>query len=160
MSLDQYRQAGVGRQKDFTIAPTVRSDKTKWIGTQDALGKDWNTWLDSLQRQLNQGLMLGLFSHESHYAWYEAGDFYLTHRDAFVGQSNRKLSLVLYLNEDWQSCDNGELVIYSDSDERELLRVRPKLGTLVIFLSEEFPHQVMPATRDRYSIAAWFRVNT
>lgn len=33
------------------------------------------------------------------------------------------------------------------------------LGTLVVFLSEEFEHEVLPAKRDRYSIAGWFRVN-
>jgi SM-20-related protein len=30
---------------------------------------------------------------------------------------------------------------------------------VVIFLSERIPHEVLPATRDRYSIAGWFRVN-
>ena len=36
----------------------------------------------------------------------------------------------------------------------------PSFGSVAIFLSEEFPHEVLPATRDRYSIAGWFRVNT
>jgi SM-20-related protein len=31
---------------------------------------------------------------------------------------------------------------------------------LVVFLSEEFPHEVLPTATDRYSIAGWFRVNT
>ena len=26
--------------------------------------------------------------------------------------------------------------------------------------SKEFPHEVLPANRDRYSVAGWFRVNT
>jgi len=38
--------------------------------------------------------------------------------------------------------------------------VLPQLGTLVVFLSEEFPHEVLAAQRDRYSIAGWFRVNS
>lgn len=29
----------------------------------------------------------------------------------------------------------------------------------MLFLSEEFPHEVLPASRERYSIAGWFRVN-
>jgi len=33
------------------------------------------------------------------------------------------------------------------------------LNRLVIFLSEEFPHEVLPANTHRYSIAGWFRVN-
>jgi SM-20-related protein len=40
-----------------------------------------------------------------------------------------------------------------------LLSVQPLHGTVVVFLSEEFPHEVLPASRDRYSIAGWFRVN-
>ncbi|WP_335340025.1 2OG-Fe(II) oxygenase [Sedimenticola selenatireducens] len=32
-------------------------------------------------------------------------------------------------------------------------------GELAVFLSEEFPHEVLAADRDRYSVAGWFRVN-
>jgi SM-20-related protein len=39
-------------------------------------------------------------------------------------------------------------------------KVVPQMGTLVVFLSERFPHEVLPAHADRYSIAGWFRVNT
>ena len=38
--------------------------------------------------------------------------------------------------------------------------VTPSFGTIVVFLSEEFPHEVLPAKRDRYSIAGWFRLNS
>jgi SM-20-related protein len=37
--------------------------------------------------------------------------------------------------------------------------VPPKNGTLVLFLSEEFPHEVLVAKKTRYSIAGWFRIN-
>jgi SM-20-related protein len=33
------------------------------------------------------------------------------------------------------------------------------MGTLVVFLSDRFPHEVRQASRLRYSIAGWFRVN-
>jgi SM-20-related protein len=39
-------------------------------------------------------------------------------------------------------------------------KVTPLMGTLVLFLSEDFPHEVLPATRDRYAIAGWYRINT
>jgi SM-20-related protein len=39
------------------------------------------------------------------------------------------------------------------------IKVLPSFGTIVVFLSEEFPHEVLPAKRDRYSIAGWFRLN-
>jgi SM-20-related protein len=51
-------------------------------------------------------------------------------------------------------------VLYKDDADKEGVKVVPLMGTLVTFLSEEFPHEVLPAARDRYSIAGWFRVNT
>lgn len=35
----------------------------------------------------------------------------------------------------------------------------PRAGTLVVFLSEDMPHEVLETQRERYSIAGWFRVN-
>lgn len=46
-------------------------------------------------------------------------------------------------------------------DEQDLtgIKVAPLHSSIVIFLSEEFPHEVLPAASDRYSVAGWFRVN-
>ncbi|MEC9256433.1 MAG: 2OG-Fe(II) oxygenase, partial [Pseudomonadota bacterium] len=63
-----------------------------------------------------------------------------------------------YLNKNWQPGDGGELAIY-DAEDQLITRVQPVLNRLVIFLSEEFPHEVLPAKNHRYSIAGWFRVN-
>jgi SM-20-related protein len=68
--------------------------------------------------------------------------------------------VVVYLNPGWQPVDGGELVIYTDEVDQDSIRVTPAFGTLVVFLSEDFPHEVLPAQRDRYSIAGWFRLNT
>ena len=35
--------------------------------------------------------------------------------------------------------------------------VLPRGGTLVVFLSDRFPHEVLPARRERLSLAGWFR---
>ena len=51
-------------------------------------------------------------------------------------------------------------LLYEPEGGRVLERVCPAAGTMVIFLSEEFPHEVLPATQDRYSIAGWFRINS
>ena len=51
------------------------------------------------------------------------------------------------------------MVLYADSEDRKGTRVLPKKGTFVVFLSEDFPHEVLPATRTRHSVAGWFRVN-
>jgi SM-20-related protein len=66
---------------------------------------------------------------------------------------------VTYLNQDWRASDGGELVLYQDEADKNGLRILPEAGTVVLFLSDEFPHEVLPAKVDRYSIAGWFRVN-
>ena len=37
--------------------------------------------------------------------------------------------------------------------------LHPVCRTVVLFLSEEMPHEVRPARRDRYSVTGWFRLN-
>jgi SM-20-related protein len=88
------------------------------------------------------------------------GAFYKKHLDAFRGEANRVLSVLVYLNPGWLPEDGGELLIYSDTQANEVItRVTPAFGTVVVFLSEEFPHEVLLAKRPRYSIAGWYRVN-
>lgn len=42
------------------------------------------------------------------------------------------------------------------ADGREL-DVLPEAGTLVLFLSADLPHEVLPATRERLSLTGWLR---
>lgn len=158
---EQFKQAGVGRAQQHMANSAIRRDEIAWIEGSTGTQGQWLDFAAQLQRYLNRSLMLGLFSFESHFAHYAPGAFYKTHVDAFKGQANRVLSVVLYLNEDWGDGNGGEMVLYSDSQPAQtLLRVKPEPGTLAVFLSEEFPHEVLPANRDRYSIAGWYRVNT
>lgn len=159
MPSSKFKQAGIGRDEDHIFKETVRGDGICWINKESKAETAWLSWTELLQQYLNRRLFLGLFSFESHFAHYAPGDFYKKHQDAFNGETNRVLSIVLYLNEQWNEKDGGELVLYSGDAENTLTKVIPGYGTLVIFLSEEFPHEVLPATRDRYSIAGWFRVN-
>ncbi len=160
LSCDKFKAAGIGREQEFTRNETVRSDEIAWISEETEAGKAWLDWAAQLQSYMNRRLYLGLFSFESHFAHYSAGDFYQRHLDAFKGQSNRTLTLVAYFNRDWQAEHGGELVVYKDQDDQEGQKVLPRFATLVVFLSEEFPHEVLPANKDRYSIVGWFRVNS
>ena len=160
MSEHKFDAAGIGRKQDQTVNSFVRRDEICWINGDSDAGRDWLDWSSQLQYYLNKRLFLGLFSFESHFAHYGVGDFYKRHLDAFKGQNNRILSLVVYLNPNWALDDGGELVLYADEHDRIGTKVTPTLGTIAVFLSEEFPHEVLPAKRDRYSIAGWFRVNT
>lgn len=153
------KPAGVGRGGDYQRNQGIRRDKIHWLEPVTPAVTEFLAWMDELRQGLNQRLFLGLFDYESHFAVYEPGDFYQKHLDAFKGSRGRRLSTVLYLNEGWSEADAGELVLYDEAGERILERVAPKNGRLVIFLSEEFPHEVLPAKQTRFSIAGWFRVN-
>ena len=151
--------AGIGRRDDHTIARSIRQDSIQWMNRSDASESGWLTAMEHLRGYANRELLLGLFEYESHFAHYPPGTGYKKHYDAFKGQSNRVLSTVYYLNDNWQPGDGGELAIYDAEEDQLITQVQPVLNRLVIFLSEEFPHEVLPAKNHRYSIAGWFRVN-
>jgi len=152
-----YKRAGISSSQNLHIDGTKRRDKTRWLDADGAAMSAFLAWSDSLRNYLNRTLYLGLSYYEAHFAIYEEGDFYEKHLDAFVGSKNRVVTTVLYLNEGWSEEDGGALLIYDD--ERVIERVAPKMGTLVIFMSDRFPHEVLPAKKKRHSIAGWFRVD-
>lgn len=155
----EYQAAGIGRAENYQKAEKVRGDEICWITGSSSEGALWLSWCEAMQQYVNRSLFMGLFSFESHFACYEPGKFYKRHVDAFKGQGNRVLSLVAYLNDDWTSEDGGELVLYADESDLIGTRVLPTKGTFVVFLSKQFPHEVLPAARSRHSVAGWFRVN-
>jgi SM-20-related protein len=84
---------------------------------------------------------------------YPIGAGYARHRDRFRDDDARVLSLACYLNPHWDAEDGGALRLHLDAGPVEIL---PQAGTGVCFLSE-LEHEVLPARRERHSIAAWFR---
>ena len=156
----QMKVAGIGRKQDYLKEQNSRRDYICWIDEEHPAGCDFIRTMEVIKQALNRQLMMGLFDYESHYARYQKGGFYEKHLDAFKGKSNRVLSTVLYLNDNWQSDDAGEFVLFDEYDnDTEIGRFLPIKGRLAVFLSEGFPHQVIPANRQRHSIAGWFRVN-
>lgn len=169
LDIAEFSPAGVGRSTDHAVVAQVRRDEILWIEGATEAEREWLDWSGRLQTYLNRCLFLGLFSFESHFAHYAPGAFYRKHLDAFKALPNQKdaegeganrvVSLVVYLNSRWQPEDGGELVLYAQDGNTEVGRVTPAQGTLVVFLSEDVPHEVLPARRDRFSIAGWYRVN-
>ncbi|HEU4430348.1 MAG TPA: 2OG-Fe(II) oxygenase [Myxococcota bacterium] len=107
---------------------------------------------------LNRELFLGLVALEAHYACYGAGAGYARHVDRFRDDDTRAISLVLYLNDAWRDDDGGALRLFASDDAREpALVVAPRGGTLVAMRSDTIAHEVLPALRERWSIAAWLR---
>lgn len=157
---EDLRRAGIGREREHQHNRAVRTDQTHWLDHDSPAAAAFLQRMEQLRVALNRRLFLGLFDYEAHYARYATGAYYRKHRDAFAdGRSNRVLSTVLYLNPRWDADDGGEIVLYDDDGQRELARVAPARGRLLIFLSERFPHEVLPTRRTRYSIAGWFRIN-
>ncbi len=153
------KSASVGRGQQQQNNSAIRRDKIHWLSHLNSTDNEFLALMEALRNSLNQVLYLGLFDYECHYAVYQKGDFYKTHHDALKGKINRVLSMVIYLNKKWNKDDGGELIIYNEDEKTVLEKISPKAGTIAIFLSEQFPHEVLAAKKIRYSIAGWFRVN-
>lgn len=154
------KPAGIGRGKDLHQNLQIRGDNICWLTHDIYAEAAFLNWMDYLRRSLNKNLFLGLQDYESHFASYPVGAFYQKHLDAFKGNPGRKLSTVLYLNPHWDSDAGGELVLYDGASDQVLESIAPEYGRLVIFLSEQFPHEVKPARCERRSIAGWFKIHS
>ncbi|HCG9124910.1 TPA: 2OG-Fe(II) oxygenase [Vibrio parahaemolyticus] len=156
---DNWKKARIGRNDDVTRIESIRSDKIQWL--KPAMGQPIANYLskmEEIRQEVNLHFFLGLFEYEAHFAKYEKGDFYQKHLDCFKGNENRRLTTVFYMNESWSEEDAGELVVY-DLNDKEIATIPPRGGRLLVFLSEQFPHEVLPTNAERFSIAGWFRIN-
>lgn len=152
-----FKRAGISARKK--INSNRRRDKISWLEDDNGIQSKFLNFADGLKDYINRDLFMGITYFESHFALYEKGDFYETHYDAFKNSVNRVVTIVYYLNEEWrEKGDGGELVIYDDNNNF-ITKVIPHADTMVVFLSEKFPHEVLKANRKRYSIAGWFRVD-
>ncbi|GAK19913.1 LOW QUALITY PROTEIN: SM-20-related protein [Vibrio sp. JCM 19052] len=156
---DDWKKARIGRNDDVTRIETIRSDKIQWLKRD--MGAPVASFLDKMEEirlEANRYFFLGLFEYEAHFAKYEKGDFYQNTLICFKGNENRRLTTVFYMNESWSEEDAGELVVY-DLNDNEIATIPPRSGRLFVFLSEQFPHEVLPTNAERFSIAGWFRIN-
>jgi SM-20-related protein len=158
---ESLRPAGIGRETGLQRDAAIRSDSIRWLDVLAPAERDYLALMERLRLYLNQRLMFGLFDYEAHFARYAPGEFYRRHLDTFrMGAADTKpvrvLTTVAYLNEDWRAEDGGELVVWGRGGG-EVLRTAPRAGTAIFFMSEEFSHEVLPAQRERLSIAGWFR---
>jgi len=153
-----FKRAGISGAGDLHLDNNRRRDKIHWIDESESSQKEFLEFADGLKEYLNRSLYLGLTYYESHFAIYNKGDFYETHLDAFKNSKNRVVTTVYYLNDEWGDSDGGELIVY-DENNKEIAKVIPNANTLVVFMSEKFPHEVLSANKKRYSIAGWFRVD-
>jgi SM-20-related protein len=148
--------ARVGRGAAREVEERIRGDRIQWLEAgQSAACDRYMGLMDSLRLALNKGLFLGLEDYESHFALYPPGAFYRRHVDRFRDDDRRVVSAVIYLNTAWLPDDGGQLRLFLDDGRTH--DVQPSGGCLVVFLSGEMPHEVLPATRERMSLTGWFR---
>ena len=153
-----FQQAGISASSQVHTDSLKRRDKTSWIDEDNSYQSEYLKSMQDLQDTLNRELYMGIQYYESHFAMYEEGDFYEKHLDAFKGSKNRVVTTVYYLNDDWEESDGGALIMYGEGDT-PIKKVLPQANTLVVFLSEKFPHEVLASQRKRFSIAGWFRID-
>ncbi len=138
----------------------LRGDSTHWFasGAMSIAQQAFTDRMDALRIALSRELMLGLIDCESHYAVYRPGAGYARHLDRLRGNDARVVSAVFYLNHAWLESDGGALRLYlADGSSRDIY---PHAGNLLLFLSAQFEHEVLAATRERMSIASWMRQRT
>lgn len=114
--------------------------------------------LTEIQQKLNRHFYLALKRYEAHFAFYPPGSGYEKHIDNHRGSGARKITFILYLNEQWQSDHGGELSIYQpNSPDHQIAKVQPQIGNFILFRSDLFPHQVEKSFQNRLSVTGWFR---
>ncbi len=154
------RPAGIGRGPSQHLNEGIRGDQIRWLepDTATPAQRHYLEILEALRQAINRHLFLGLYEFEGHLALYPPGAYYRKHLDQFQGTQHRLVTVILYLNPDWRDEDGGQLRIYPDpTDEGCHQDLLPVAGRLVCFLSGDFPHEVLPARRERLSITGWFR---
>lgn len=158
LNASNFQKAGIGALGDHIIENDIRGDFTYWLNKeQDTEVNDFFELVSELQFAMRRMCFLPIADAEFHYAFYPPGAHYAPHLDQFSIRSNRLISFAIYFNENWQLGDGGELKVFRD-DENHVL-IEPIAKRCVVFRSDTVLHQVMPTTKDRYSLTGWLLKN-
>ncbi|WP_026966118.1 2OG-Fe(II) oxygenase [Algoriphagus terrigena] len=157
----KFRHAAVGKGGQKQVRTEIRSDEVLWMDANELTPLQAAYWekIEEVRKVLNQRCFLGLRSFEGHFARYPVRSFYKKHLDQFQAVPHRVVTVILYLNDSWTAEDAGALRMYfPQEDGSELIEdVLPLGGRLVVFLSGEIPHEVLPTNKERISITGWLR---
>ena len=162
IAADQLIRAGVGAGQGVQVRPEIRSDSIYWLEPDDPApaAAAWTKVMNVLCEHFRRQLFLPLCSYEGHLALYPATGFYKAHLDRHAKTLARQVSVIAYLNEGWTEADGGQLRLFTDPEKGAagpFLDVLPQAGTVVLFRSAEFWHEVMPSKRSRLSLTGWLR---
>ena len=155
--LGLLKVAGVGRADQQVVEKSIRGDQIRWLEPGMAMCVDqYLGHIEELRKFFNKQLFLGLEECENHFALYPAGAFYQKHIDRFQRSDSRVISSVLYLNPAWEPEHGGELRLHFPNRYED---IEPVANRLVLFISAQILHEVLPTTVERLSLAGWFRRN-
>lgn len=156
----RYQVGEIGREQEG-YQPQIRGDSICWVPPKSKLAQhDFFHWMTGLRQCFNHYFEMGLQSQEFHFARYPHGLGYKKHLDQHRDSDARKISIVYYLNQDWDEQNGGELALYQPHDpDIELARFAPIGGRIAIFASWRMPHAVLPCKATRWSITGWLRTD-
>jgi SM-20-related protein len=157
----RLRPAGLSRGVDYRVDRAVRGDAILWVEPADVspeLAGLWAAFI-AVRDALNRQAYLGLDRMEVQIARYPGdGAAYDRHRDAFRalpgGRPSRRVTAIYYANATWSPDAGGLLRLHQPTGPFD---VAPILDRLIVFLSEQVEHEVLPARAPRCAITAWFR---
>lgn len=153
-NLPEFSKAGVGALSNNTIQTEIIGDHTFWLerARDTHLHELWEI-LDDTLSLFRRYCFLSLSGYEFHFANYPPQTHYVKHLDQFKGNNNRMISLVIYLNADWQNGDGGELELFLKNKTSVI--IEPIANRCVMFKSAELPHRVLKSKKNRYSLTGW-----
>eukprot|EP00929_Paragymnodinium_shiwhaense_P068009 TRINITY_DN34183_c0_g1_i4.p1 TRINITY_DN34183_c0_g1~~TRINITY_DN34183_c0_g1_i4.p1 ORF type:complete len:424 (-),score=42.86 TRINITY_DN34183_c0_g1_i4:52-1275(-) len=100
------------------------------------------------------------FSNDAMFSVYPGGSArYVRHCDNSLMTDGRRLTCILYLNEDWQPSHGGCLRIFEPTMQSMTYKidVEPIWNRLVIFWSnEDAPHEVLASYKHRAAVSVWY----
>lgn len=151
---ENFKKAGIGKLQQHQVNEGIRSDYIRWLNRKSAPAAVliYLERVEELMLYLNQALFVSLKDFEMHMTIYPEGSYYKRHLDQFKKDDHRKLSVICYLNEEWQEGHGGHLRIYRPEGKLDIL---PVAGRLVCFRSDQLEHEVLPASRKRLSLTGW-----
>ena len=159
-AVGSFKSAGIGKGIRLQNNQKIRADLTLWLDDdhdEDPLVAKLLNIVEAIRVSSNRHLFSALNNFEGHFAIYPPGGFYHRHIDTFRDDDARSITFILYLNEGWTSRDGGQLRLFTSGEQ--FVEIEPTAGTIVLFRSRDFEHEVLPAQAERRSFTGWFKTS-
>lgn len=153
----EFKRAGIGKGEQQRLHSEIRSDNILWVenDSENNFEQKYLLLVNEFMHYLNRTCFTGLSDFEIHYACYPPGTFYRKHVDSFKIDDCRRYSFIVYLNDNWEQEDGGQLRLYLNNESVDIL---PKAGRAVCFPSQLILHEVLASNKYRYSLTGWFKI--